>query len=203
MAYSDFTLSELEEKFQIQILETQSLFESITAVTPSDILEQTLKRNLNLALAINTEKSRSEFIIAPILAELRIILEKQISLFSGIDFDVDKSLGLNGFCDYIISRDREQLYLKAPVTIIVEAKKENLNAAIPQCIAAMIGAMYFNEQKDNPIKTIYGVVTIGNLWKFLKLEETQVTIDLTEYYVIPVEKILGILCYMMDGIPQK
>lgn len=197
MAYSDFSLSELEEKFQLKIIEQKKAFSEIKPIASSDFLKENLDRNLSLALAINTEKARSEFIIAPILAEVRYLLQDQVSLFSGVEFDVDKSLGLTGFCDYIISQDSEQLYLKAPVTIIIEAKKENLNSAIPQCIAAMLGAKQFNLQKNHPISPIFGVVTLGNLWKFLKLEDQTVIIDLQEFYVLPIEPILGILIEML------
>jgi hypothetical protein len=197
MAYSDFKLSELEEQFQIQIIEQKKAFSEVNPVESSNFLQENLDRHLSLALAINTEKARSEFIIAPILSEVKYLLKDQVSLFSGVEFDVDKSLGLNGFCDYIFSQDQEQLYIKAPVTVIVEAKKENLNSAIPQCIAAMLGAQHFNLQKNHPISPIFGAVTIGNLWKFLKLENRIVTVDLQEFYVIPVEQILGRLVYML------
>ncbi|HAC62275.1 MAG TPA: hypothetical protein DCF68_01750 [Cyanothece sp. UBA12306] len=199
MAYSDFNLSELEEVFPISIIEEQEAFRDIKSIDSSDFLKENLKRHLSLALAINTEKARSEFIIAPILSEIKYLLEDQVSLFSGVEFDVDKTQGLNGFCDYILCQDKEQLYIKAPVTVIIEAKKENLNAAIPQCIAAMLGAQQFNLHKNQQIRQIFGVVTLGNLWKFLRLENQTVIVDLQEYYVIPVEQILGILVYMLTA----
>lgn len=75
-----------------------------------------------LARAINTEKARSELMIANILVEARKRLNHQISLFSGIEFNVDKASDLNGFCDFMISASPEQLMLNAPVITIVEAK---------------------------------------------------------------------------------
>jgi hypothetical protein len=59
-----------------------------------------LRENVALALNIHTEKARSEMIIAPMLIEVRKILNRQISLFSGVEFNVDASLGLTGVCDY-------------------------------------------------------------------------------------------------------
>ncbi len=99
-------------------------------------------------MAINTEKSRSEFIIADILIELKRILIDQVSLFSGIDFDVDQTRSLNGFCDFIISKFPKQFFLKAPIITIVEAKNENIPSGIGQCIAEMIAAKLFNEQAE-------------------------------------------------------
>lgn len=83
--------------------------------------------------------------------------------------------------------------IKSPVLTIVEAKKENLNAGLGQCLAEMVAAQIFNQRSNREISTVYGVVTSGNIWKFLQLSQNQVHIDLTEYFIGNVEKILGIL----------
>ncbi|MFM8005054.1 MAG: hypothetical protein ACKO86_08930, partial [Dolichospermum sp.] len=91
------------------------------------------------------EKARSEMIITPILLEVRRKANYQISLFSGTDFNVDIERGLNGYCDFVISRSKEQLTINAPVLIIVEAKNENIKGGLGQCAAAMLAAQLFNE----------------------------------------------------------
>ncbi|MFB3042118.1 MAG: hypothetical protein ACE1ZS_10045 [Candidatus Poribacteria bacterium] len=193
MAYSEFTLLKIKETFgDFTIDQESNLFHSIEAVEVSNLLNEILKENIPLALAVHTEKARSEFIIAPILVELRKTLDHKISLFSGIDFNVDPSIGLNGQCDFIISTSRDQLVLTAPLILIVEAKNENIKGGLGQCIAEMIAAKLFNEREENQITTIYGVVTTGTAWRFLKLEDRIVSIDLPEYYIDNVGKILGI-----------
>lgn len=191
MAYSDFNLEDLKQQFNLQLVESTGVFLA-EAVEVSDFLQETIRRNLPLATAINTEKARSELLIAPVLVELKQI-NPNISLFSGTEFTVDIQKGLNGICDFLISRSKEQLSIEAPVTAIVEAKKENLNAAMPQCIAAMVAAQVFNQRKGNPIACIYGVVTTGSIWRFLKLQEQTVTIDFQEIYLTPLDKLLGLL----------
>ncbi|EGJ32766.1 MULTISPECIES: hypothetical protein [Moorena] len=146
MAYSDFTLKKVKLDFNIQTVEDQSLFSNSEEIEISDYLAQTLKRNLPLALAINTEKARSELIIINILLEVKEKSSQKISLFSGIDFNVDKEKGLTGFCDYIISGSEEQLYLDLPVITIVEAKNENIISGLGQCIAEMYAAQLFNQE---------------------------------------------------------
>jgi hypothetical protein len=175
-------------------VESIDLFADTLEVQPSEFLQQTLKENLALALAINTEKARSEMIIAPILIEIRKKMQGKISLFSGTEFNVDSSRGLNGTCDFLMSLDSEQLFIKAPVFAIVEAKKENVNGGLGQCIAEMLAAQIFNQQEGNNISVIYGAVTTGNIWKFLRLETNQVFIDLSEYLISNLSLILGILC---------
>ncbi|MEB3336926.1 MAG: hypothetical protein VKJ46_05640 [Leptolyngbyaceae bacterium] len=193
MAYSDFTLDSVQTAFDLTIYEQSGLFADVPERLVSPMLTEILKETLPLALGSNTEKSRSEMIISPILVELRKQLHHQISLFSGIDFTVDITKGLNGSCDFLIGQSPEQLFVKAPVVVIVEAKKENLIAGLGQCIAEMIAADLFNQKKQNQISTIHGIVTSGTNWRFLKLETPVVSIDLDEYYLSNLNKILGIL----------
>lgn len=197
MAYNKFTLSKVREAFQLRIDDRNDLFSSVEEVKVRDFLAQTLERNVFLALAIGTEKVRSELIIAPILVEIWSLLNRQVSLFSGIEFNVAPEKGLNGNCDFIISRSPEQVLITAPAVVIVEAKNDNIKSGLGQCIAEMIAAKLFNEQEGNNITTIYGAVTTGDRWKFLKLEDQTARIDLNEYHLVSVGKILGILLSMV------
>lgn len=194
MAYGNFTFEQLIETFGLSLRESSGLFEAIPSVESSELLKATLAETMDLAVALSTEKARSELIIMPVMLELRRRFNKKISLFSGVDFTVSPEQGLNGVCDFLISQSEEQLFVRSPVVMLVEAKNENLKTGFPQCIAEMVAAQQFNQSKGNPIKTIYGVVTIGTTWRFLRLKERIVEIDLSEYYIEDVEKILGILC---------
>jgi len=193
MSYSDFTLEKVQKKFNLVIKEDQEIFTNIETLEPSPLLKEFLQKNANLALKINTEKARSEMIIAPILLDLKNQAKKPISLFSGVDFNVDSEQGLNGTCDFLISASSEQLFIRSPVITLVEAKKENIMGGLGQCISEMIAAQIFNEQEGNQIPIILGVVTSGNIWKFLQLEGQEVRIDLNEYYLKDITQILGIL----------
>jgi hypothetical protein len=121
MSYSDFDLRKVKRDLGVKLIEKEHLFSEIKSVEISPFLLEILKENVPLARAINTEKARSELIIANILVEIRKILKHQISLFSGIEFNVDKEKGLNGFCDFIISASQEQLTLNRPIITLVES----------------------------------------------------------------------------------
>ena len=200
MAYSDFTLAKVREAFNLVIEEDRDLFAEVPQTQPSELLSMILKEYLNLAIAINSEKSRSEFIIAPILGEIRRLSGYQVSLFSGKEFNGDSSKGLAGYCDFILSYSKEQLYISAPVTTIVEAKNENIIGGMGQCIAEMVAAQIFNQQSGNNIETVYGVVTSGTNWRFLTLRDRTVYIDTVEYYIKEIDKILGILLQFISPI---
>lgn len=199
MSYSQFNLASIEETFQLKLIEKASVFDDIPPWPIPQRLAELLEYNVPLALANNTEKARSEMIITPILIELKRQLPDQISLFSGMEFNVDEQKGLTGFCDYIISHSVEQLFIKSPVIMLVEAKNENIKSGLAQCIAEMVAAQLFNQQRHNPIETIYGAVTTGTNWKFIKLAGNQVEIDLTEYYLSELDKIFGILMATAKG----
>ena len=145
MSYSEFSLDRVVKIFNLTTSEKINLFANTAEAQCSEILIQTLEYNVPLALAINTEKARSELIIAPILLELRRQLQDRISLFSGTDFNVAPELGLNRTCDFLISRDSELLFIRSPVVTLVEAKKENINSSLGQCAAEMVAAQLFNE----------------------------------------------------------
>ena len=180
MAYSNFTLAKVKEDFGLTVDETQNLFAAIEAVKPSEILTVTLQEYIPLATAIGTEKARSEFLIAPILTEVRRQLNNQISLFSGTDFNVDVEKGLIGYCDFLISASKEQFFISVPVITIVEAKNENIIGGLGQCVAEMVAAQIFNQQKEFDVSVIYGAVTSGTTWRFLMLNKSTVYIDLLE-----------------------
>lgn len=201
MAYSDFTLAKVQAAFNLTIEESRCLFGDVERVQPSERLLLDLNENKPLAIAINSEKARSEFLIAPVLAEVRRQTHYQASLFSGIEFNVDPEQGLKGFCDYILSRSKEQYYIAAPVMVIIEAKNENIIAGLGQCIAAMVAAQIFNQRAELGIQTFYGAVTTGTNWKFITLCDRLVNIDADEYYINQIDVILGILLQSLQLEP--
>ena len=200
MSYSQFTTLEMiESNFGIKIADKVGIFDQIPESEYSDFLGQTLQDNIALALAINTEKARSELIVTPILVELRKHFNYQISFFSGKEFNIDPEKGLNGFCDFLISRSPEQLLIKTPVVALVEAKNDNLQNGLPQCMAEMIAARIFNERNNNNISVIYGVVTTGTNWKFLRLINQTIEVDLNDYFIDRIGKIIGILKHLINS----
>jgi len=194
MTYNDFNLKTVTKKIGLTIGDRIDLFATVPELEPSSLLVEVLKENVPIALSSNTDKSRLSMITAPILIELRKLFNHQIGLFCGIDFTVDAEKGLNGNCDFLISRSSHLLIITAPVVAIVEAQNEDINAGLGPCVAEMLAARIFNEGEGNKNATIiYGAVTSGQTWRFLRLKEQVIEIDLIEYYLIDVNKILGIL----------
>lgn len=101
LTYPKFTdLKMIEEHFQIQVV-WEVLFEEVQGVQASEVLLANLDPNTQPAIL--SEKSRSEFIIAPILKELMKNNPNKFSIFSGEIFKVHEEKGLTGECDFLLS----------------------------------------------------------------------------------------------------
>lgn len=75
---------------------------------------------------------------------------------------------------------------------VVEAKKNDIELGLGQCIAQMVAAKIFNLRRENDFKEIFGCVTTGETWQFLKLEETLAIVDINRFFISDVGKILGV-----------
>ena len=198
MPYSSFTLGKVSRTFHLETVRRQGIFAGIEPVEPSAHLTATLERNLPFALAMGTEKAKSELIVSDILVELCLHFESRVSLFSGIDFNVDVSEGLTGVCDFLVSLSPETFDLEAPVIALVEAKNADVKLGVGQCAAEMVAAQRFNVEAGNDIRCVYGVITSGTEWLFLKLEGQTLSIDMATYHISQCDKILGILTSMVS-----
>jgi hypothetical protein len=196
-SYSKFKTEDLTA-LGIQLKRRVVFNGSISPLEPSDYLKVTIAKNLKKNLA--SEKAKSEFLIAPIVSEIAERNIDTISFYSGYQFDVDKELGLKGFCDFIISAEPEAFNISAPIFCIVEAKNENLDLGVAQCIAEMYASWLFNKRKGREIPTIYGVITFGFQWQFLRFSDMRAELDDTIYYLndLDLPKILGILQHFVD-----
>jgi len=175
---------------------TAGIFAEVDPVEPSTHLATTLARTVPFALALGTEKAKSELIVSAVLVELWEHFDRGISFFSGIDFNVDAENGLTGVCDFLVSLSPSQFHLEAPVIILVEAKRDNLTVGLGQCVAEMIAAQRFNAEREQDIPRVYGAITSGIDWIFLKLDGKKLQLDMAAYTIERCDKILGILASM-------
>ena len=179
MAYDQFSLQRAVEYFGLRLQAAKNFLPQVEPVTPSRLLVETLEQNLPWAIAVDNEKARSESIINPVLLELRRVLPGQVSVFSGEEFNVDPQQDLGVDCDFL-------------------AKRDNLKAGLGQCAAEMVAASLFNEQNGQPSNAVYGAVSNGTQWRFLKLEGQTLTINLLDHTLPPVDGVLGVLVWLLQ-----
>ena len=197
MAYNNFSLESVQNLFNLKL--TDDRFGELLPIAEPQIEFLTIfDESFILAEVARSEKAKSELLVSPILVQARRLVNQRVQLFSGEEFDVDKEKGLNGFCDFLFSRSDNRFTIDAPVLMLVETKRGEIESGLGQCVAEMLAAQFYNQAKGKDIPVIYGCVTSGTLWQFLKLEGNDVTIDPTSYLVTPVQKILGILKWILS-----
>jgi len=197
MAYNEFTLEAIEETFELKE-ETNFLFQNITPINPTSWLLETLQKAK--LMPAKSKKARSELLITPVLLTLAEQNSNKITIFSGENLEGDSEKGLNGECDYILSKSLRSFSLKAPVFALVEAKQNIIENSMGQCVAQMLGAQFFNQKKKTSIPVIYGCVSNGEIWQFLRLENKNLTTDTDKYYLNNLPELLGVLQVVVDDL---
>jgi hypothetical protein len=194
-SYSKFKYEHLEE-MGIEVTGGTIFQKKITPIKPDSLLLSTLEMYEKYPLG--TEKSRSEMLVLPVLAAIQQKNE-DFTIFSGYQFDVDKSKGLKGHCDFILSKMANAKSIKSPVIAVVEAKKDNVDDGVPQCVAEMVAANLFYQKRGNDVKIIHGIVTSGNEWLFLRLDNSnKVTTNDERFSILNLENLLGALQTVID-----
>ena len=194
-SYPKFTYDDIKT-LGVRIVQRPLFNGEVIDLAPSLWLKQSL--DFNLRRPMGTEKAKSELIITPILNELVIRNEERITFFSGYNFDVDKKKGLKGHVDFMLSHETQLPYIEAPTFCIVEAKNDNLDNGIPQCIAEMFAAQLFNQRRSKPQEVIFGTVTSGLAWQFMKLTGNELVLDADIYYLNQLPHLIGILQIIVD-----
>ena len=200
MAFSDFAYPDVLQRFGLS-QQSEDLFSRVPDLPASSLLRTTLSVNTTLATLASTEAARSTWLVGPVLSEFWGLYHGRIGLYCGFEFSADPDDGLNGYCDFLISRAPQLPQVTAPVVVVVEAKRDDLENGFGQCIAGMVGALRFNQRAKNAIDTVYGAVTTGVQWRFLKLSGATVTFDLPEYTLANVDRLLGILTHIVGPVP--
>ncbi len=176
--------------FDISVVQAP-LFDAVEPVEPSPWLRDALQKGRSIAFY--SEKSRSEFIVAPVLLTCQEMLRSECCVYSGIRLDVDPERGLKGECDFIVAKNPPTPALRAPLLIVVEAKKNDIEESLGQCAAQMIAAAMYNQSHERAPGRLYGCVTTGETWQFLRLQGRELVVDSDRYYISEIETILGVL----------
>ena len=192
MSFRDFQFPGVVEQFALTLSQSD-LFDGVEALDLPQEFADRVADGEELASDIATEKAKSEFIIAPILQELRRAHRKEFSLFSGVSLDVDASRGLVGVCDFLLSRSPIGIAPTAPLLALVEAKNDLPKTGLGQCVASMVAMWEYNLRSGKPLPAVFGAATSGTQWRFARLVGADLTIDESDYHVSNLGKIFGIL----------
>jgi hypothetical protein len=196
-SYSQFTNDDIKN-LGLSLIRGHLFTKTINTIEPSEFLLKTLA--LNNEVPHESEKAKSECLIVPILTEIRVNNPKRFTYFSGYQFNVNKELGLVGFCDFIFSKKYNAAFIESPLVAVVEVKNnQDLPDAAPQCLAEMYAAQLFNEKNQEKMPSIYGAITNGYDWLFLKLDDKQAILDSNRYGIKNLPELLGVWQIVIDS----
>ncbi len=99
---------------------------------------------------------------------------------------------LNGIADYLITKRRG--YLELPFLCAVEAKKDDFEQGLAQCLVEMKACKEANLKGGKDID-IFGIVTNGTTWEFYKMTNTEVFKG-RAFIADEPEDLIGILDYV-------
>ena len=197
MPYSKFiSIVKLCQQYSLKISDGSRLF---SKPLPSFALSESVLQDIEEAKSMPTatEKAKSEWLISPILKELKR-QNPFISVFSGFSLNIEGHPDLQGNPDFVLSASPIIVEITAPIFCLMESKNKTPDEGFAQCAAEMYAARLFNQQTNVPIDTIYGAVTNAYDWVFLKLEGDTIFIDKDRYYLNNLEELLSILQYITD-----
>ena len=202
MAFRDFTYPDVIPQLGLTEETVPNLYAHVPPVAPGEPVRAALPPGTLLGPAAHSEVARMIWMVGPVLLDLWGRYRGHISLNAGVELDADPAARLSGYCDFVISRCPQRAVIGPPVVLIFEPKRDSIPDGLGQCVAGMEGAVRYNRRHSVPTEPVYGCVTTGSIWKFLQLAGGRVSIDLAEYTISQVDRLLGILVHMVGPVPQ-
>ncbi len=130
-------------------------------------LQQRIEDSLSL-VSLSSETARRETLVAPVLLEVARYCQCQVR----IEYPLMLNNWLKGNLDYLLRLESSLL--------VVEAKNDDLTRGFTQLAVEMIALAQLEDQD-----VLYGAVTIGDAWRFGRLDskQQQITQDIALYRV--------------------
>jgi hypothetical protein len=193
LTFSQVTIQDLIEKFGI-IVENESFIPTLEASVIPEWLVTYLNINKPSPALAKSEKAVSEMLVAPILSAVKANNADKIALFSGEPLAESE---LSGICDFVIAANPKAYLPEPPIMVLVEAKKQDIYGGISQCIAEMIVAQRINKRLNIATDVVFGCVTTGTEWLFIKLSGNKAITEPTIYYFTDLANIISIFQWMI------
>jgi len=157
-------------------------------IQPSEFYYQTLKRLEKFDLRSN-ERSK-ELLIDLILQET--IQDFELKIWKGASLESDST---SGEVDYLLTKDRD--YLEAPLLCVIEAKKDDFEQGLAQCLVEMQACQWSNQQIECNVDT-FGIVSNGSTWEFYKLTTEGIAYGTLPFSIGDIALVLGLLHQIMS-----
>jgi hypothetical protein len=191
--FSSFTYTEAFKQLNLTDLIHWEI--EATPVKPSAFFQERLKRLEELFNLEGYEESKKLLIDA--ICEEAISITKHLKIWKGAQLESDVAAG---YVDYLIAERKR--YLDLPLLCIIEAKRDDFEKGLAQCLVEMQACQWQNRQADRQID-ILGITTNGTAWQFYKLVVTGEVYESSVYSVGDMNFLLGRLRYIFELCEQN
>ncbi len=184
----------------LQVKELREDFVQLRPVPVSDHLRFWVTETLTLFPVNCSEAAVCESLIYPVLREAYRPFAKDLVIWSHASLYRDQVLP--GVPDYIIAK-RSPLsaeIMGLPHVLIVEAKRNDIDAGWGQCLAAMGAVQKLNGPPD---RIIYGIVSDGFIWRFGKLHTSTFTRQFQEFSLSRLDELCAVLNHVLELCRQQ
>jgi hypothetical protein len=190
--FSEFTLPQALMKLQIEQLTPWTI--NVAPCAPSDYFKERLRRLEQFDL---TATERAKELLIDAFCEEALQAHERLKIWKGAEI---RGEAVAGAVDYLIARNIA--YLSRPLLCVVEAKKDDFEQGLAQCLVEMQACQWNNAQAGKPVD-LYGIVTNGTTWQFYKLDLKGQVWETLPFSISALEQILAILDYVFTQCEQN
>lgn len=165
------------------------------SVEPSAFFQERLHRLEQIFDLEGYEESKKLLIDA--ICEEAIVNTEHLKIWKGAQLEGNTAAG---YVDYLIAERKR--YLDIPLLCIIEAKKDNFEQGLAQCLVAMQACQWQNQQADRTID-VYGIVTNGRSWQFYRMTPAGSVYETPVYSIGDLHLLLGRSRYIFQLCEQN
>lgn len=190
--FSSFTVKEALKRLGLEDLTGWK--PDFAPLAPTEFFAERLRRLENFDLT-QTEDAK-ELLIEAVCED---VLERHRSLraWKSVALSTDE---LTGRADYLIAKRRR--YVETPLLCVTEAKRDDFEKGLGQCLAEM-EACRWNNERDGILIDIYGIVTNGDGWRFYKLTVDNEVLETAQFSLANVKDVLGALGFVFTKCEEN
>jgi hypothetical protein len=191
-AFSKFKLDEAYK--QLNLIQLIAWKIDFTPVTPTSAFQNHLER-LEVFDLERSEEGKKLLIDAILIEAIQPF--KQLKFWKGATLESEVA---HGSADYLMTQKRG--YFEAPFLCVIEAKKDDFEQGLAQCLMEMQACQWSNQNIGRAID-VFGIVTNGGTWQFYQLAQSGAVYETLPYAVSDLEAILGQLHHLFQHCEQN
>jgi len=202
--YRNYSSTELETIFKVKIIADDELFGELkpSGKDYPDLQDRVdlMASRISISTDAGNEATRSNLLVSHILWEavadynLGIFFEPPVEISREDTPDLPHQL--NG--KYDCGLNLNTIDFVSPIISVVEVKPTQIAYGLGQCLAEMYATLKKFKQNQ-----VYGIITDGEVWKFLLLENSMLTIDKKGYHISNVQAIIDRIGYIAERFRES